>query len=165
MRKKLLFIFLIFFIALLQVSFLGVFTGVGGAPHLLLVFTLILAFRGWEKESYRSAFWGGFFLDWLSLAPFLGLTSLSLVVILILWRGARRWVAPCWPLFLLSVLVSSFLLRALFSYPWTFWWLVPTLWAAAGDVFVAAFSLSPLSVLFRYLFEEEYWQLDFRNRL
>lgn len=163
--RKVLFLLSIFFAALLQVSFWGAFTGSAAAPNFLLVFTLVLAFLSFEKESYWSAFWGGFFLDLLGLTSVVGLTGLSLVVVLILWRGVKRRAAPRWPLFLLYVWVVSFLGRTLPSYPWLFVGFSPALRAAGGDVLLTALCLPPLSVFCRYLFEEDHWQLDFRNRL
>lgn len=166
MLKKIVFLFLIVFTALLQISFLGVAAGVGGFFDLLLISTLVLAFRGYSRESYFYAFWGGFFLDWFGLRQTTGLTGLFLVLTLIFWGLSRRFASPRYPFLLLFLLVASFLQRVVWFYPswsFSFGWLA--LLAAVGDVVLAVLFLAPLTALFRYLFEENYWQLDFRNRL
>lgn len=165
MFRKTLFLLTIFFTALLQVSFLGVFTGGWPAPHLLLILVLILTYRRRDRESYFCAFLGGFFLDLLGVTQMTGLTSLSLLLAIVSWQGVRRVTAARWPAFLLFVFVISFLNSAFFSYPWVYPWLWPTLSAAGENVLLTALSLAPLTIVFRYLFDEDYWQLDFRNRL
>lgn len=165
MLKKILFVLLIFFTALVQVSFLGVFLSAWMAPSLLLIIVLTLVYQHHVKESYFCAFCGGFFLDWLTLSSWLGLSSIFFLLTVLLWQGMRKITAARRPAFISFIFTASFLNGALFSYPWTYPWLKPVLWAAGGSVLTAVLLLPLLSAIFRYLFEEDDWQLDFRSRL
>jgi len=158
--KKVLWLLLIFILALLQVGVFPALLGNYPSPNLFLALAVALIFRGYFQEALWVSFSGGLFWDFFAFSLF-GLRSVVLVFLSLVGVRVFRVLGSFWLVFLLLCFGLSFAFRCVFGFPG-----FSPLFILGGliDVFFSLLFYFFTTSVWERIYQEKDQQLDFRLR-